>query len=162
MHAVTAKAVAFGEALQPEFADYARAVVDNAGTLAGLLSEEGLRIVSGGTDNHLFLIDLKSFSMTGAEAQETLKSGGIVCNKNAIPFDAQSLGVTRGNRLGTPAVTSRGMKAEDMETIAGFIVEALHAKNDATALRRIRARVTEFASGFPVPGLDDRQGFIID
>lgn len=155
MHSITAKAVGFGEALQPEFGDYARMIIENSRTLAEALTDNGMRLVAGGTDNHLFLIDLKSYSMTGAEAQETLKAGGIVCNKNAIPFDPKPLGITSGIRLGTPAITTRGMKPQDMQTIAGFIVEALHMKGDTSGLKRLRTRVTEFASRFPVPGLDD-------
>ena len=158
MHVVAAKAVAFGEALRPEFKDYARAIVENARALARALAAGGLRIVSGGTDNHLMLVDLRPLSVTGAEAQETLKAAGIVTNRNSIPFDPQPPRVTSGVRLGTPAVTSRGMNTEDMERVAGFILEALHAGDDAARLQRLRTRVTRFAAAFPVPGLDDAAG----
>ena len=158
MHVVAAKAVAFGEALRPGFKDYARSVVENARTLSRALGADGLRIVSGGTDNHLMLADLRPLSMTGAEAQEALKAAGIVANRNSIPFDPQPPRVTSGVRLGTPAVTSRGMGTADMERIAGFIFEALRARDDATELQRLRKRVTRFAGGFPVPGLVDAAG----
>ena len=158
MHVIAAKAVAFGEALRPEFKDYARSIVENARALARALAAGGLRIVSGGTDNHLMLVDLQPLSMTGLDAQNTLKTAGIVANRNSVPFDPQSPRVTSGVRLGTPAVTSRGMTAVDMGRVAGFILEALHASDDAAELRRVRTRVTEFANGFPVPGLDDANG----
>ena len=158
MHVIAAKAVAFGEALRPEFKDYARAIVENARALARALAAGGLRIVSGGTDNHLMLVDLQPLSMTGLDAQNALKTAGIVANRNSVPFDPQPPRVTSGVRLGTPAVTSRGMTAADMGRVAGFILEALHASDDATELQRVRTRVTEFANGFPVPGLDDANG----
>ncbi len=155
MHIVAAKAVSFAEASCPEFAEYARAVVANARAMARSLAAGGLRIVSGGTDNHLLLVDLQPLSMTGLEGQETLKAAGIVANRNAIPFDPQPPTVTSGVRLGTPAVTTRGMDIADMERLAGFILEALRAKGDAATLRELRGRVTQFAGKFPVPGLDD-------
>ncbi|NQU96369.1 MAG: serine hydroxymethyltransferase [Chloroflexi bacterium] len=158
MHVIAAKAVAFGEALRPEFKDYARAIVENARSLARALAAGGLRIVSGGTDNHLMLVDLQPLSMTGLDAQNALKAAGIVANRNSVPFDPQSPRVTSGVRLGTPAVTSRGMTVADMGRVAGFILEALRASGDAAELQRVRTRVTEFASGFPVPGLDDANG----
>ena len=158
MHVIAAKAVAFGEALRPEFKDYARAIVENARALARALAAGGLRIVSGGTDNHLMLVDLQPLSMTGLDAQNALKAAGIVANRNSIPFDPQPPRVTSGIRLGTPAVTSRGMTVADMGRVAGFILEALRASDDAVELQRVRTRVTEFASGFRVPGLDDAGG----
>jgi len=155
MHAVAAKAVAFREALRPSFKEYARGIVENASCLAGALADGGLRIVSGGTDNHLMLVDLRPFSMTGLDAQNALRAAGIVANRNAIPYDTQSLNVTSGVRLGTAATTSRGMKTGEMEQIARFILEALRVRNDPARLSRLSQEVAKLAGGFPVPGLDD-------
>ena len=156
MHAIAAKAVSFGEALKPAFKTYARSIVQNARALAGALADDGLRIVSGGTDNHLMLVDLRPLEMTGADAEVALRAAGIVANKNAIPFDPLPARVTSGLRLGTAAITSRGMDAADMSTVAAFIREALSALGDPPALGTLRRRVNSFAGGFPVPGLDDR------
>ncbi|MDA0677020.1 MAG: serine hydroxymethyltransferase, partial [Chloroflexi bacterium] len=155
MHTIAAKAIAYREASQPEFKKYAAAIVENARALAKALAHVGLRIVSGGTDNHLMLVDVRPLGLTGKEADAALHSAGIVANKNTIPNDPQPPMVTSGVRIGTPAITSRGMTAVDMETVAGFIVDAIKASKDEALLKSIRDKVTKFASGFPVPGLDD-------
>ena len=121
MHVIAGKAVAFKEALDPSFKDYMKQVVKNADTLANALIEEGFDIVSGGTDNHLMLVDLKKYGLTGKEAEKVLDSVHITCNKNTVPNDPQSPFVTSGLRLGTPAVTSRGLKEDDMVQIAEAI-----------------------------------------
>ena len=153
-HAIAGKAVAFREAMQPEFKQYAGQVVQNAQVLAKGLSTAGLRIVAGGTENHMLLVDTRSIGMTGRQAEEALITAGLVVNKNTIPFDPESPMVTSGIRLGTPALTSRDLKAEDMENVAGFIIEALNARDDEARLANIRVEVAEFSSCFPVPGLD--------
>ena len=155
MHTIAAKAIAYREAAQPEFKTYAAAIVENARALAKALSRGGLRIVSGGTDNHLMLVDVRPLGLTGKEADAALHAAGIVANKNTIPNDPQPPMVTSGVRIGTPAITSRGMNAGDMETVAGFIVDAIKASKDEALLRSIREKVKKFASGFRVPGLDD-------
>jgi len=154
VHAIAAKAVAFDEAARPEFRAYAAAVVANAQALAAALVNGGLRIVSGGTDTHLMLVDVSTRDITGQEAEDALRAAGIIANKNAIPFDPLPPRVTSGVRLGTPALTSRGMDAEDMDTVAGFILEALDAAGKDGAAASIRRRVLDFASKFPVPGIN--------
>jgi len=153
VHAIAAKAVAFGEAATPEFRSYAAAVVANAQALATALSNGGLRIVSGGTDTHMMLVDVSTRSITGQEAEDALRAAGIIANKNAIPFDPLPPRVTSGVRLGTPALTSRGMDAGDMNAIAGFILEALDEVGNDVGATSIRRRVLDFASRFPVPGI---------
>jgi glycine hydroxymethyltransferase len=153
-HAIAGKAVAFREAMQPEFKQYAGQVVQNAQVLAKGLSTAGLRIVAGGTENHMLLVDTRSIGMTGRQAEEALITAGLVVNKNTIPFDPESPMVTSGIRIGTPALTSRDLKAEDMENVAGFIIEALNARYDEAKLANIRVEVAKFSSRFPVPGLD--------
>ena len=153
-HAIAGKAVAFREAMQPEFKQYAGQVVQNAQVLANGLSTAGLRIVAGGTENHMLLVDTRSIGMTGRQAEEALITAGIVVNKNTIPFDPESPMVTSGIRIGTPALTSRDLKAEDMENVAGFIIEALNAREDEAKLANIGVEVAKFSSRFPVPGLD--------
>ncbi len=155
MHVIAAKAVAFGEALRPEFRGYAHAIVANARALASSLAAGGLRIVSGGTDNHLMLVDVRPLKMTGKQAEDALKAAGIVVNKNAVPYDPEPPAVTSGVRIGTPAVTTRGMGVADMDTLAGFILEALRSAGSAPGLAGIRARVTRFAGGFPAPGVTE-------
>jgi glycine hydroxymethyltransferase len=150
MHVIAAKAVAFKEALSAEFRNYQRQIVSNARRLAAELSERGYRLVSGGTDNHLMLVDLRKNGLTGAEAELTLDKAWITVNKNSIPFDPEKPAVTSGIRVGTPAVTSRGMEEEDMATIAQFIHEALEAHEDAEAIERVRQQVAEFCSRFPL------------
>lgn len=148
MHVVAAKAVSFKEVLQPEFAVYARQVVANAKVLASRLKNYGFTLVSGGTDNHLMLVDLRNKGLTGKAAEEVLDSVGITVNKNAVPFDTESPFVTSGIRIGVPAVTSRGMQENEMEIIAGLIAETLHNTGDENVKRQVRERVTELCASF--------------
>jgi len=154
MHVIAAKAVAFAEALMPEFKAYARAVVDNAQTLAARLADDGLRIVSGGTDNHLMLVDVRGAKINGQEAEDVLEQIGITVNKNLIPFDPAPPRVTSGIRLGTPAVTTRGFGQAEMETIADCIVQVLYNPTDEVLKRELRYVTREFCARFPVPGLE--------
>lgn len=155
MHVIAAKAVAFGEALRPEFKEYQQRILDNAQALAVALQEEGFRIVSGGTDNHLMLVDLRSKGLTGKEAEHILDEVGITVNKNTIPFDPASPNVTSGIRLGTPAVTTRGMTPEAMRRIAKAINLALKAREDAAKLEEARNIVAALCAEFPLyPNLD--------
>ena len=155
MHQIAAKAVAFKEALQPEFKEYAQRIVDNAKALASCLGDGGLRIISGGTDNHLMLVDLTPLGINGREAQDGLRAAGIITNRNAIPFDELPPMVTSGLRLGTPALSSRDMNIGEMEQVAEFILEALHRLEDPAALQRISGRVADFARNYPAPGVTD-------
>lgn len=150
MHVIASKAVAFGEALQPSFKTYAQNVVKNAQVLAETLIAEGLNIVSGGTDNHLMLIDTRSVNITGKEAEHVLDSIGITVNKNAIPFDPTSPFVTSGIRIGTPAATSRGMDEEAMVAIGKIIAKTLKNPKDAAKLDEARAEVTALTDKFPL------------
>jgi glycine hydroxymethyltransferase len=154
MHAIAGKAVAFGEALQPEFKEYQSAVVENARTLAQGLTDGGLRVISGGTDNHLVLVDLTPIGVTGQEAEDALGKVNITVNKNAIPFDTRPPRVTSGLRLGTPAVSSRGFGRDEMRDISGLIVKALANIGNAAVEKEVREDVEGIASRFPVPGLD--------
>jgi glycine hydroxymethyltransferase len=151
MHVIAAKAVCFHEALQPQFRDYQRQVVINAKALAAGLAKHGYRIVSGGTDNHLMLVDLRPKDLNGKEAQETLDRAGITVNKNAIPFDTSSPFKPGGIRVGTPAVTTRGMKEEEMLEIAELVAEALNNRSDGDALENVRKKVIDLTSRFPLP-----------
>ena len=146
MHAIAGKAVCFHEALQPSFKEYAQQVVSNAQTLAAALEQQGVRICSGGTDNHLMLVDLTSVDVTGKDAAAALDVARITVNKNAIPFDTKSPFVTSGIRLGTAAVTTRGMQEEDMKTIAGFIKAVLEDPDDKKVLQQVREQVVAFTS----------------
>lgn len=150
MHVIASKAVALGEALQPSFKTYAQNVVKNAQVLAETLIAEGLNIVSGGTDNHLMLIDTRSVNITGKEAEHVLDSIGITVNKNAIPFDPTSPFVTSGIRLGTPAATSRGMNEEAMVAIGKIIAKTLKNPKDTAKLDEARAEVTALTDQFPL------------
>ena len=152
MHVIAAKAVCFHEALQPQFREYQRQVVINAKALAAGLAKHGYRIVSGGTDNHLMLVDLRPKEINGKEAQEVLDRAGITVNKNAIPFDTYPIFKPGGIRVGTPAVTTRGMKEEEMLEIADLIAEALSNRTDADALERVRGKVRELTRRFAIPG----------
>ncbi len=154
MHAVAAKAVCFGEALQPAFAEYGRQVVENARAMAAALEGEGLRIVSGGTDNHLMLVDLRPVNWTGQQAEEALGRVGITVNKNAIPNDPQPPRVTSGLRLGTPAITARGFGVEETQRVAQLIVRVLNSGGDEAALGVVADEVGQLTAEFPVPGLD--------
>jgi glycine hydroxymethyltransferase len=152
MHIIAAKAVAFGEALQPEFKTYAQNIRRNARTLAETLVQQGLTLVSGGTDNHLMLVDLTSLNVTGAKAQAALERAAITANKNAIPYDTQPPWKTSGIRLGTPAVTTRGMGPAEMVQIGNWIAQVLHNLDDSDLHQRIADEVRELCSHFPVPG----------
>ena len=153
MHIIAAKAVAFGEDLKPEFKTYAHQIVKNAKSLAAALQKKGYRLQSGGTDNHLMLVDLRARNehFTGADAEKALEAAGIICNKNAILNDPRPPKVTSGVRLGTPALTTRGLKEADMEVVAEFIDRALVGKDDAANLSKIRGEVAEFCKKFPMP-----------
>jgi glycine hydroxymethyltransferase len=151
MHVIAAKAVCFHEALQPQFRDYQRQVVVNAKALAAGLAKHGYRIVSGGTDNHLMLVDLRPKELNGKEAQEVLDRAGITVNKNAIPFDTSSPFKPSGIRVGTPAVTTRGMREEEMLEIADLVAEALQNRDDNAALERVRGKVLDLTRRFPLP-----------
>ena len=151
MHVIAAKAVCFHEAAQPAFRQYARQVVANARALAETLAAEGLRLVSGGTDNHLMLVDLRPLGVTGREAEQVLERVGITVNKNAIPFDPQPPMVTSGIRLGTPALTTRGMKETEMKAIGQLIAAALRHRDEPAELERIAGRVRELSAAFPHP-----------
>jgi glycine hydroxymethyltransferase len=150
IHIVAAKAVAFREALQPEFRDYAAQIVANAKVLAETLADGGFRIVSGGTDTHLMLVDVFAKGMLGSEAEAALGEAAITVNKNAIPFDTNPPLKPSGIRIGTPALTTRGMKEAEMRTIGRWICEALERRSDPAALARIRGQVLELAEQFPL------------
>ena len=151
MHVIAAKAVCFHEALQPSFKDYQGQIVKNAQTLAGALAEHGYRVISGGTENHLFMLDLRSSGMNGKEAQEALDHAGITVNKNSIPFDTESPFKGGGIRVGTPAVTTRGMKEEEMKLIADLMHEALTNRSDSEKLEEIRQKVIQLNHDYPLP-----------
>ena len=150
MHVIAAKAVALKEALSPEFKSYQQQIIKNARELAQALMSNGFRLTSGGTDNHLMLVDLRKSELTGKVAQETLDRARITVNKNAVPFDTRSPFVTSGIRIGTPAVTTRGMKEKEMELIGDFIVRALKHPADEQVLRTIAGEVGELCRQFPV------------
>ncbi|MEY2712432.1 MAG: Serine hydroxymethyltransferase [Planctomycetota bacterium] len=154
MHIIAAKAVAFGEALKPEFTGYCRQVVSNAQALAKALTERGYRLCTGGTDNHLMLVDLRqrSADLTGADAEKWLETAGIICNKNGIPFDPRPPMVTSGLRLGTPALTTRGLKEREMVQVADWLDRVMGAKGDAAECARVRAEIREFCVRFPLAG----------
>ena len=154
MHVIAAKAVAFHEAAQPSFRQYAAKVVSNAAALAAALAGHGLRIVSGGTDNHLLLVDLRSFQITGKVAQEVLDRAGITTNKNAIPNDPEKPFVTSGLRLGTASMTTAGMGTDEMVQIAEMIASALRGANDDAVLLGVRLQANDLCSHFtPYPDL---------
>ena len=150
MHVIAAKAVAFGEALQPEFKVYAQQVIDNAKALAAALQEKGLTIVSGGTDTHVMLVDVRNTGLTGKEAEHLLDEVGITCNKNTIPFDPASPFVTSGIRLGTPALTTRGLQVKDMEEIADIIATVLKNPEDKTIHEEASKRVAALCEAYPL------------
>src|ERR1035437_2802939 len=150
VHIVAAKAVAFGEALRPEFKTYAAQIVANAQVLAASLKEAGFRIVSGGTDNHLMLVDVFEKGILGSEAELALGKAGITVNKNTIPYDTNPPMKASGIRIGTPALTTRGMKEAEMVVIAAWIAKALERRNDDAALEKIRKEVAELANRFPL------------
>jgi glycine hydroxymethyltransferase len=153
-HVIAAKAVALKEALQPSFVEYQKRIIGNAKALAAHLAGRGLRIVSGGTDNHMLLVDVSVMNVTGRDAADRLHEAGITCNKNLIPFDPQKPTVTSGIRLGTPAVTSRGMGVAEMQRIGEWIADVLGRIEDDAFIAQVREEVRRFATQFPVPGLD--------
>jgi len=150
MHIVAAKAVAFAEALRPEFSTYAAQIVANAKVLAASLQQAGFRIISGGTDNHLMLVDVFAKGILGSEAELALGKAGITVNKNSIPYDTNPPLKPSGIRVGTPALTTRGMKEPEMQLIGAWIAKALELRNDDAALERIRLEVAELANQFPL------------
>ncbi len=150
MHVIAAKAVSFGEALKPSFARYQKQVLENAVSLGDGLRDAGFTLVSGGTDNHLLLVDLTSKNVTGKEAEGALDKAGITVNKNSIPFETRSPFVTSGIRVGTPALTTRGMKAGDMKKVAAWIAEAVDVRENDTKLAALAKKVDRFARKFPL------------
>jgi glycine hydroxymethyltransferase len=150
MHVIAAKAVAFKEALQPSFIDYQNQVVKNAKVMGECLKKKGFKLVSGGTDTHLVLVDLRDTEITGKLAEETLEKAGITVNKNAIPFDPRPPAIASGIRIGTPAVTTRGMKEREMELIVDLIYEALNNIDNEKVLSRIKEDVRELCGRFPI------------
>jgi glycine hydroxymethyltransferase len=153
MHIIAAKAVCFFEAMQPEFVDYQKSVLKNASVLASELQRYGMRIVSGGTDNHLVLVDLSPQGISGKDAEEALWATGISVNRNIIPFDSKPPRITSGIRLGTPAVTTRGFGTEEMKHIASLIARVLSPSGDKQAQKQVRQEVQEMCQQFPIPGL---------
>ena len=153
VHVIAAKAVAFAEAMKPEFASYQRAVLENAQVMAGELQKHGLRLVSGGTDNHLILVDLSPTGLTGKQAEEALNSVGITTNRNAIPFDTRPPQITSGIRLGTPAVTTRGMGPVEMKQIVQLMLTLIRNFGNRKIYREIRTAVDDISRRFPVPGI---------
>ena len=151
MHVIASKAISFGEALKPEFREYSKQIIANAQTLAEELTKHGYRLVSGGTDNHLLLVDVASKGVTGKVAEAALDKAGITVNKNMIPFDERPAMDPSGIRIGTPALTTRGMKQAEMTTIAGWISEVLADPENETLLNRIRGQVLELGQQFPAP-----------
>lgn len=150
MHVIAAKAIAFREALQPSFKDYARATVANATALAETLAGEGIRIVSGGTENHVMLVDVGSIGLSGAQAEDALHRVGITCNKNLIPFDERPPMEASGIRLGTAAVTTRGLGVSDMKALGGWIAEVLRAPEDGATLERVGSAVGSLSAAKPI------------
>jgi glycine hydroxymethyltransferase len=154
MHSIAAKAVAFGEALEPNFKIYSENVVNNAQVLAEALQSRGIRLVSGGTDTHLILIDCNSLGITGRKAQNALEGSGIIANRNTIPYDERSPFVTSGLRIGTPALTSRGMGADEMKKLASWIIHVLSDPDGDGVREVVRREVAEFSQAWPVPGME--------
>jgi glycine hydroxymethyltransferase len=150
MHVIAAKAVGFGENLQPGFRAYAKQVIRNAQALAQALIQQGYHIISGGTDNHLMLVDLRNKGVTGKDAQEALDEAGITVNKNAVPYDDKSPLITSGIRIGTPAVTTRGMKEPEMERIAKLIDRVIAGRTEDRATEEVRRAVEDLCAGFPL------------
>ncbi len=153
MHIIAAKAVCFFEAMQPEFVDYQRSILKNARVLASEMQNQGLRLVSGGTDNHIVLVDLSPIGITGRDAEEALEAAGILVNRNAIPFDPKPPRITSGIRLGTPAITSRGFGTEEMKHVASLILQVLSHLHDKRVEEQVRGEIEEICQRFPVPGV---------
>ena len=158
MHVIAGKAVCFGEAMRPEFREYGQRTVDNARALGETLKREGLRLVAGGTDNHMLLVDLQPFGVTGDVAEQALDLAGITVNKNLIPYDPHSAKVTSGIRVGTPALTSRGLDVADMEMVGALIAWVLRSPGDETVLAAVWEEVQALTKEFPVPGILDERG----
>ena len=154
MHVIAAKAVCFHEALQPDFVKYQQSILDNALVLAVELEKAGLRLVSGGTDNHMLLVDLTPIGVTGLDAQQALEAVGIIANRNAIPFDPLPVKIASGMRFGTPAVSARGMSKAEMKTLAGWIVKVLTHIGDVNIQQQVGDEVKQLCAKFPVPGID--------
>ena len=150
MHVIAAKAVALKEALTQSFVEYQTDVVKNARALAKHLLDGGIDLVSGGTDNHMMLLDLRSIDLTGKDAEDMLHAAGITANKNSVPFDTQSPNITSGLRIGTPAVTTRGMKEKEMALIGEYILETFKHRNDHQAIGKIREKVDSLCKSFPL------------
>jgi glycine hydroxymethyltransferase len=155
MHVIAGKAVCFGEALRPEFHEYARLIIDNAKMLGEALQREGLRLVAGGTDNHLLLVDLRPLNVTGDVAEAALDRAGITVNKNLIPYDPQPANMPSGIRVGTPALASRGFEPSEMGLVGALIGRVLRSPDNEKTLASVRAEVLELCRAFPVPGLAD-------
>jgi len=153
MHIIAGKAICFQEALQPEFKAYAQQIIDNAKVLAEVLVENGIKLASGGTDNHLMLADVTAIDLSGKIAEEALDKAGITVNKNMIPFDPRKPMDPSGIRIGTAALTTRGMKADEMRKVGGWIIQALKGHDDATVVEKVRLEIAEFTKDYPVPGL---------
>jgi len=150
MHVIAAKAIALEEAMRPEFANYQRQVVSNARVLAATLGERGLRIVSGGTDNHLMLVDVNSIGLSGKQAEDLLHEVGLTCNKNLIPYDTRPPMEASGVRLGTPAITTRGLREEHMQALGGWIADVLRQPQDASVRARVARAVAELSRACPI------------
>ena len=153
MHAIAAKAVCFFEAMQPEFVHYQKLVLENARTLASELQRQGMRIVSGGTDNHIVLVDLSPQGITGRDAEQALEATGITVNRNTIPFDPRPAPIASGIRLGTPAVTTRGFGVEEMRRVASLIIKVLSSAADKRTQEQVRLEIRDLCQQFPIPGL---------
>ena len=152
MHVIAGKAVAFGEALQPEFTEYAKAVIANAKRMAEVFGEEGLPAISGGTDTHLMLIDVGAIGLSGKQAEALLDAVGITVNKNTIPGDQRPPTQASGIRIGTPAITTRGFDVADCEQVARLVATVLQQPEDDHVARTVRGQVEELAARFPLPG----------
>jgi glycine hydroxymethyltransferase len=152
-HIIAGKAVCFLEALQPEFKTYAKQIVANAKTLAETLTAGGVKLASGGTDNHLMLADVTPLGLTGSIAEKSLDKAGITVNKNMIPFDTRKAMDPSGIRIGTPALTTRGMKEAEMKRVGEWILKVLRAPEDATVIDHVRGEIKDFCKSFPVPGI---------
>ena len=152
MHVIAAKAVCFLEALQPSFAKYAKAIVVNAGVMAREFADAGLRVVSGGTDTHLVLVDLANLNLTGKEAQDALERAGLVANRNKIPYDTRSAMIAGGLRVGTPAITTRGFSTEEVRAVARLICDVLREPSSDSVRDRVHGTVLEMCEAHPIPG----------
>jgi glycine hydroxymethyltransferase len=158
MHVIAAKAVAFGEVLEPAFTEYIRGVLANASTLADALQEHGLRVISGGTDNHLMLVDLREFGVSGRKIQRVLEEAGMTTNRNSVPNDPRSPFQTSGVRLGSAAVTTRGFDRQEMRQIGRWIAELVHDPDNRQLIERTREQAVGLSRAFPLPGVGAEVG----